>query len=102
MTQAEGSSDALMKYGAPTQTEVEGDVAYVVIPAVYTFKLRGQAMTEKGLMTFVLHRESGAWKIASWTWTGEPARAVKLGGRGSAAFLSFFGRCGRGVPPVSI
>ena len=70
MTKAEGSSDASVKYGASTHTEVEGDVAYVVIPTTYNFKQKGQVMTEKGQMTFVLHQESGTWKIASWTWTG--------------------------------
>jgi len=77
MTKAEGSSDAKAKYGAPTRTEVESDAAYVILPVVIDFKQHGQAMTEKGEMTFVLHQEKGAWKIASWTWTGEAAHAVK-------------------------
>ena len=74
---AENDSDASVKYGAPTRTEVKDGVAYVVIPTVFNFRKSGQAMTEKGQMTFVLHQESGAWKIASWTWTGEAAHAVK-------------------------
>lgn len=68
--QATGVSDGSVKYGDPTRAEVEGDFAYVVIPTVYTYKEHGQAMTEDGQMTFVLHHEQGAWKISAWTWTG--------------------------------
>jgi len=74
---ADNDTDASVKYGAPTRTEVKDGVAYVVIPTVFNFRKSGQAMTEKGQMTFVLRQESGAWKIASWTWTGEAAHAMK-------------------------
>jgi hypothetical protein len=67
---ATGVSDGVVKYGAPTRTEIEGDVAYVVIPAVYTYKQHGAPTTEEGQMTFALHAEAGGWKIKGWTWTG--------------------------------
>jgi hypothetical protein len=75
--QATGVSDGSVKYGAPTRTAVEGDFAYVVIPTVYNYKEHGQAMTENGQMTFVLHREHDAWKISAWTWTGSKPHSVK-------------------------
>ncbi|HSS96861.1 MAG TPA: hypothetical protein VLK33_07520 [Terriglobales bacterium] len=68
--QAAGVSDGSVKYGAPTRTEIEGNVAYIVIPTVYNYKEHNQAVTEEGQMTFVLHLEKDAWKIAAWTWTG--------------------------------
>jgi hypothetical protein len=68
--EATGVSDGTVKYGAPTRAEVEGDVAYVVIPTVYNYKEHGKATTENGQMTFVLHVEKDGWKIAEWTWTG--------------------------------
>ena len=67
---ATGVSDGLVKYGEPTRAEVESNVAYVVIPTIYNYKERGTAVTEEGQMTFVLHLEKDAWKIAAWTWTG--------------------------------
>jgi len=70
---AEGVSDGSVKYGKPVRTEVEGNVAYVVIPTVYTYKDHGNAMTEEGQMTFALRMENDAWKIAAWTWTGGKA-----------------------------
>lgn len=68
--QATGVSDGVVKYGAPTRSEVEGDAAYVIIPTTYLYKERGQALTEEGQMTFVLRAEAGVWKIAAWTWSG--------------------------------
>lgn len=75
--QATGVSDGLVKYGAPTRAEVEGDVAYVVIPTVYDYKEHGKLQTEEGQMTFVLHAEKDTWKIAQWTWTGRKPRPAK-------------------------
>jgi len=76
---ATGVSEGSVKYGAPTRTEVEGDVAYIVLPTVYNYKEHGKALTEAGQMTFVLHAESDAWKIIQWTWTGanpHPAKRI--------------------------
>ena len=74
---ATGVSDGLVKYGAPTRTEIEGDAAYVVIPTVYTYKEHGQPIAEKGQMTFALHGGPGAWKISGWTWTGTKPKPMK-------------------------
>jgi ketosteroid isomerase-like protein len=74
---ATGVSDGSVKYGAPTRTEVEGDVAYVVIPTVYDYNEHGKAQTEDGQMTFVLHAENDAWRIAEWTWTGRKPHPAK-------------------------
>ncbi|HSS95581.1 MAG TPA: nuclear transport factor 2 family protein [Terriglobales bacterium] len=75
--QATGVSDGSVKYGASTRTEIEDNVAYVVIPTVYNYKEHGKAITEEGQMTFVLHMEKDAWKIAAWTWTGVKPHPAK-------------------------
>ena len=73
-----GVTDPMVKLGTPTRTEVNGDQAYVVIPAVYTFKERGVAMRESAQMTFVLRKGPGGWLIHGWTWTGaKPTASVK-------------------------
>jgi ketosteroid isomerase-like protein len=60
---------------------VSGDSAYLVVPAVYSFKAKdGAAMREPGQFAFVLHKAAGGWKIASWAWAGgklRPAAAAK-------------------------
>ena len=76
-TQATGVSDGTVKYGAATRTEIEGDVAYVVVPTTYLYKEHGKPMVEEGQMTFVLHIEAGSWKISGWTWTGAKPHPAK-------------------------
>jgi hypothetical protein len=75
--QAAGVSEGLVKYGEPTRSEIEGDVAYVIIPATYLYKDRGRATVEEGQMTFVLHAEAGGWKIRAWTWSGVKPHPAK-------------------------
>jgi hypothetical protein len=71
-------TDQIVKIGAPTRTEVNGEQAYVVVPAVYTFKARGVAMREAAHMTFALRKGAGGWLIHGWTWTGpRPTGAAK-------------------------
>jgi ketosteroid isomerase-like protein len=75
--QATGVSDGQVKYGSPTRREIEGDVAYVIVPTTYLYKEHGTAMAEKGEMTFVLQNQAGAWKINSWIWSGEKPHPAK-------------------------
>ena len=72
-----GVSDGSVKYGDPTRTEIEGDVAYVVVPTVYNYKQDGLPTTEEGQMTFVLRTEGGAWKVSAWTWSGVKPHPAK-------------------------
>jgi hypothetical protein len=65
-----GITDGVVKYGAPKRTEIEGDLAYVIVPTAYTYKERGQPCAEDGEMTFVLRAGADGWKISSWTWSG--------------------------------
>ena len=72
-----GITEPKVTLGRPTRIERAGDQAYVVIPAVYTFKQQGAAMRESSQMTFVLKKgAAGAWLINGWTWTGPKAKAA--------------------------
>jgi hypothetical protein len=75
--QATGVTDGKVTYGKPTRTEVDGDVAYLVLPTVYLYKEHGKPLQEEGEMTVVLNRQAGEWKIRSWTWTGKKPHPVK-------------------------
>lgn len=75
--QATGVTEGKVTYSAATRVEVEGDKAYVVMPTTYLYKEHGKPIAEKGQITVVLNRQSAAWKIRGWTWSGEkphPAR----------------------------
>ena len=47
----QGISDEKVSIGAATRVETDGVAAYVVVPAVYTFKQGGEAMRESAQMT---------------------------------------------------
>jgi hypothetical protein len=71
-----GITEPMVTISAPTRIETNGDQAYVVVPAIYSFKERGVAMRESAQMTFALRKDSSGWLIHSWTWTGpKPQRA---------------------------
>jgi hypothetical protein len=74
---ATGVTGGLVKYSAPTRTEIGDDLAYVIIPTVYLYKQNGTPFAEEGHMTFVLHAEQSGWKIRSWTWSGVKPHPAK-------------------------
>ncbi len=71
-----GITDQMVTLSVPTRSETSGDQAYVVVPAVYTFKERGVAMREAAQMTFALKKTAGSWLIHAWTWTGPKPQKV--------------------------
>jgi hypothetical protein len=75
--QATGVTDGKVTYGKPTRIEEVADAAYVVMPAIYRYKEQGKSTREDGQFTAVLNRESGAWKIRGWTWTGAKPRSAQ-------------------------
>ncbi len=74
---ATGVTDGKVTYDKPTRIEIEGDVAYVVMPTTYVYKEQGKSMTEEGQITVVLHMEAGAWKMSGWTWSGVKPHPAK-------------------------
>jgi ketosteroid isomerase-like protein len=49
--------------------DVTADVAYVVVPADYSFKLKGTPSKETGsTMTLTLKKEAAGWRISGWSW----------------------------------
>jgi ketosteroid isomerase-like protein len=74
-----GITEPMVTISDPTRTETHGDHAYVVVPAVYSFKQKGVAMREAAQMTVVLKKGASGWLIHGWTWTGprpEPVAAT--------------------------
>ena len=61
-------TEPLMTLAAPTTVNVDGDHAYAVIPATYTFKQAGKPMTDHGTFSFALTKGEAGWKIAAWAW----------------------------------
>lgn len=56
--------------GAPWSVDVEGDRAYLVAPATYSFTQHGKTVKElHSVFTAVLRKTGGGWKITAWTWS---------------------------------
>jgi ketosteroid isomerase-like protein len=67
---AKGESDQHLALGRPTRVDLDGDTAYVVAPAVYTYKQHGKPMVEPAQMTLALRKGASGWSIAAWAFAG--------------------------------
>jgi ketosteroid isomerase-like protein len=64
-----GITDGVVTLSAPTHVDVTGDRAYMVVPANYSFKLKGKAVGEVGsIITLALQKSPAGWKITGWAW----------------------------------
>ena len=65
-----GITDGVVTLSNPTHVDVTGDQAYVVVPANYSFKIKGRAVSEIGsVITLALQKSAGGWRITGWAWT---------------------------------
>ena len=65
-----GVTDAVAKIGAPWSVDVEGDRAYVVAPATYTYKQHGKVGKElHAVFTAGFRKTDAGWRISAWTWS---------------------------------
>jgi len=64
-----GITDGAVTLNTPTHVDVTGDRAYVVVPANYSFKVKGKSVGETGsIITLALVKSAGGWKITGWAW----------------------------------
>ena len=64
-----GITDGVVTLSAPSHVDVTGDRAYVVVPANYSFKLKGKPVSEVGsIITLALLKSPTGWKITGWAW----------------------------------
>lgn len=73
-SKAAGDTDQKLILGAPVRTDVNGDVAYAVVPATLTYKEKGKPMTERAQFAAAMRKEGAAWKLTGWAWTGTVPR----------------------------
>ncbi len=65
----EGISDGVVTLGKPRHVDVTGDRAYVVVPANYAFKEKGNAKKEtNAMMALALQKGAAGWRIVGWSW----------------------------------
>ncbi len=65
-----GITDGVVTLGTPRHVDVNGDRAYLVVPADYAFKMKGKDMKELGsTLTVALQKGATGWHIIGWAWT---------------------------------
>ncbi|HEY6327668.1 MAG TPA: hypothetical protein VIW73_14270 [Candidatus Cybelea sp.] len=65
----QGITDGIVTLGKPWRVDVHGNVAYVVVPATYTYKQHGKPVHETGsVWTLVLNKGASGWRITAWAW----------------------------------
>jgi ketosteroid isomerase-like protein len=65
-----GVTEGAVTMGKPRHVDVTVDVAYVVVPTEFSFKLKGKPTKESGsTLTVVLHKAAKGWLITAWSWT---------------------------------
>jgi hypothetical protein len=63
-------TDGVVKLGNASHIDINADRAYVVVPADYTFKMKGKEVKEVGsTLTVALQKGAAGWRIIAWTWT---------------------------------
>ncbi|HLK25439.1 MAG TPA: nuclear transport factor 2 family protein [Caulobacteraceae bacterium] len=68
--QSGGLTDLKVTLGKTLRAQVDGDTAYEVLEATFSYKEHGVAMSEPAQMVFALRKEADGWKIAAWAWAG--------------------------------
>jgi ketosteroid isomerase-like protein len=65
-----GVTDDVAKIGAPWSVDVEGDRAYAVSPATYSYKQHGKSMKElHAVFTAAFRKTDAGWRITAWSWS---------------------------------
>jgi len=65
-----GVTDGKVTLGKPRHVNVSGDRAYVVVPATFTYKLKGKATKQAGsLLTVALQKGANGWRMTGWAWS---------------------------------
>lgn len=77
MSKAEGISGGHMDYGKPLRADSDGKTAYIVLPTKYSYVQKGVKMSETSSLTFVVRLDGSDWKIAGWSFAGEPPQPGK-------------------------
>lgn len=77
LDQREGISAERLAMGKPKRVATE-DRAYVVTPAIFSYKLKGKATSENGIWTLALQKLTSGWRITGWTWSQMAQEAPHL------------------------
>ena len=61
-----GVTDVVFTLGKPRHVNIEGDRAYAVIPAHYTYNMKGKKAHQAGMLTVALQKGTAGWRMTGW------------------------------------
>lgn len=63
-------SEGMVALNKPRHVDIDGDRAYVVVPASYAFTKKGSPVKETlSTLTVALENGEKGWRITAWAWT---------------------------------
>jgi ketosteroid isomerase-like protein len=65
-----GQTDQQAVLGRTIRVQVDGDTAYVVMEATFTYEEHGKPVAEPAQIVCSLRQDAGTWKISAWAWSG--------------------------------
>ena len=71
---------AVVALGKPRHIDITAERAYVVVPASYTFTMKGKPMKQSGsILTVALKKDASGWRLSAWAWSDGIQTEVKPG-----------------------
>jgi ketosteroid isomerase-like protein len=64
-------TDGVVTLGKPLHIDVTGDRAYIVVPTVFKFKMKGKPTNDRGQLTIALQKTGTAWRMTGWAWADQ-------------------------------
>ncbi len=59
---------ATVAFGTARHIDVTAGVAYVVVPAEFTYLRQGKPVKETATVTMILQKSENGWHITGWSW----------------------------------
>ncbi len=64
-----GITNGVVTLGTPWHVLVDGEHAYVVYPATFTYKQRGKPKTDNATFALTMTNTRSGWLISEWAWS---------------------------------
>ncbi|WP_207544506.1 nuclear transport factor 2 family protein [Mycolicibacterium fortuitum] len=65
-----GVTDYRIRLADPRHVDVTGENAYVVVPATFSYKVRGTPVDQTdAVFTVALRTVAGGWRLTAWAWS---------------------------------
>lgn len=65
-----GVTDYCIRLAEPRHVDVTGENAYVVVPATFSYKVRGTPVDQTdAVFTVALRTVAGGWRLTAWAWS---------------------------------